>query len=119
MELIFDVTEQRIGDIPVVAVRGEIDVATAPALRDHLVAHEAAATPVVVIDLTAVSFVDSTALGVLVGSYRRLRDGGGSLRLVVAEPRILKVFEITDLIRVIPIFGTVDEALAVDEALDG
>jgi anti-sigma B factor antagonist len=67
---------------------------------------------VVVVDLLGVSFLDSTALGVLVGSFKRLRDSGGTLKLVIAEPRILKVFEITDLVRVFPIFATVDEALA-------
>ncbi len=64
-----------------------------------------------VVDLLGVSFLDSTALGVLVGSFKRIRESGGDLKLVIAEPRILKVFEITDLVRVFPIFSTVDEAV--------
>lgn len=111
MELTFDITEQMVGNVPVVAVRGEIDVATAPRLRDQLVRPEVVQAPRVVVDLSEVSFVDSTALGVLVGAYRRLREAGGELYLVVTEPRILKVFEITDLVRVFSIVGTVDEAV--------
>ncbi|HEY2565239.1 MAG TPA: STAS domain-containing protein [Acidimicrobiales bacterium] len=112
MELTFEINERVIGGVPVVAVAGEIDVATAPTLAEHLGVHEAGGANVVVVDLLGVSFLDSTALGVLVGSFKRLRDSGGTLKLVIAEPRILKVFEITDLVRVFPIFATVDEALA-------
>ena len=111
MELTFEIAEQWIGDVPVVTVSGEIDVATAPQLRQHLEASPVAEAPTVVVDLTGVSFLDSTALGVLVGAHRRRGEVGGDLRLVVTEPRILKVFEITDLIRVFRIVGTVDEAL--------
>lgn len=111
MELTFEINERVTEGVPVVAVVGEIDVATAPALAEHLGVHEEAAAPAVVVDLLGVSFLDSTALGVLVGSFKRLRESGGVLKLVIAEPRILKVFEITDLIRVFPIFATVDEAL--------
>ena len=108
----FEIEERRQDDLPIVGVTGEIDVATAPSLREHLAAHEAADESVVVVDLTGVTFLDSTALGVLVGAYRRLTDAGGTLRLVVIEPRILKVLEITDLTSVFPIFDTVDAAAA-------
>jgi anti-sigma B factor antagonist len=111
MELTFEINEQVTGGVPVVAVVGEIDVATAPTLAEHLSVHEEAGAAAVIVNLLGVSFLDSTALGVLVGSFKRLREAGGTLKLVIAEPRILKVFEITDLIRVFPIFATVDEAL--------
>jgi anti-sigma B factor antagonist len=112
MELTFEIDETRDGGVPVVSVTGEIDVATAPALRQHLAAHEAEHESVVVVDLTNVTFIDSTALGVLVGAYRRLGDVDSVLRLVVTEARILKVFEITDLMSVFPIFDTVAAAVA-------
>ena len=111
MELTFEITEQITGGVPVVTVVGEIDVATAPTLAQHLAVHEEARASLVVVDLLGVSFLDSTALGVLVGSFKRLGESGGTLRLAIAEPRILKVFEITDLIRVFPISSTVDQAL--------
>ncbi len=108
----FEIEETRHGDTPVISVVGEIDVATAPSLRERLANQEAADASVVVVDLSGVTFLDSTALGVLVGAYRRLDDAGGALRLVVVEPRILKVLEITDLISVFPIFDSVDAAVA-------
>jgi len=63
-----------------------------------------------VVDLLGVTFLDSTALGVLVGALKRCREAGGDLRLVIAEPRILKVFEITGLTEVFTITPTIDEA---------
>jgi anti-anti-sigma factor len=66
----------------------------------------------VVVDLSDVTFLDSTRLGVLVTSLKRLREVDGSLDLVVASPRVLKVFTLTGLDVVIPIHETVDAALA-------
>ena len=96
--------EEREGDpFPIVAVAGEIDVATAPQLREclHRVIAKGAAT--VVVDLLDVTFLDSTALGVLVGALKRCRELGGDLHVVVTDPRIVKIFEITGLTKVFPI----------------
>jgi anti-sigma B factor antagonist len=97
----FHIEERRDGDIPVVAVAGEIDVATAPQLREslhHLIADAGSAT--VAVDLLGVTFLDSTALGVLVGGLKRCRELGGDLQIIVADPRIVKIFEITGLTNV-------------------
>ncbi len=112
MDLELTVTERRIGDAAVLEVEGEIDVATAPQFGDRLRALEADGSGTVVVDLSKVSFLDSTALGVLVASFKRLRDGGGNLRIVAQEPRILRVFEITDLHRVLSIYPTSEAAAA-------
>lgn len=111
MDLTFEIAEQRVDGVSVLTVTGEIDLATAPELRECLVAQEADRVPAIVVDLTGVSFIDSTALGVLVGAYRRQEDAGRTLKLVVTEPRILKVLEITDLTSVFPVFADVDEAV--------
>jgi len=66
---------------------------------------------VVVVDLLGVTFMDSTALGVLVGALKRCRQAGGSMRIVVADPRVLKVFEITGLTELFSLFATLDEAV--------
>ena len=66
---------------------------------------------VAVVDLSDVSFVDSTALGVLVSGVKRLRSAGGDLRLVVTQPRISKVFEITGLNDVFRIYSSAEEAV--------
>ena len=112
MEQNFEIAEEERDGVPVVGVRGEIDVATAPPLRERLQAQSAAGQATVVVDLSSVTFLDSTALGVLVGALKRCREAGGNLPLVITEPRILKVFEITGLTDVFPIHSSVGEALA-------
>ena len=83
---------------PVVVVRGEIDVATSPQLRNELNALVARGAQHITIEFGDVSFVDSSGLGVLVGTYKRLREEEeGSVRIVGAQPSVRKVFEITGL----------------------
>ncbi|MHB8329749.1 MAG: STAS domain-containing protein [Acidimicrobiales bacterium] len=108
----FDVSETERGDIPILSVRGEVDVSTAPELRERLLAVAERGCILTVVDLSEVSFVDSTALGVLVSAVKRLRNAGGDLRLVVTQPHVSKVFEITGLTEVFPIFTTADDAVA-------
>ena len=110
MDLRVEVSTQ--GDWSVVTVGGEIDVATAPRLREQLIALVNGGSYHLVIDLEAVDFIDSTGLGVLIGALKRVRTQGGELALVCTERRILKVFEITGLDRVFRIGGTVEEAMA-------
>jgi anti-sigma B factor antagonist len=100
----------------VVAASGEIDVATAPELRDKLTELVDAGRTRVVVDLEDVDFIDSTGLGVLVGGVRRARGEGGDLRLVCTNSRILKVFEATGLDEIFTIGSTVDDAVAAPEA---
>ena len=80
-------------------MRGEIDVATSPQLRNELTdAHRTRRRPTSRIEFDGVSFVDSSGLGVLVGAYKRLREGRpGTIRIVGAQPSVRKVFEITGL----------------------
>ena len=96
----------------VVAVRGEVDIATAPKLREKLVELASQGAQKVVVDLEGVDFLDSTGLGVLIGGMKRLRGLDGDLTLVCTQPRILKVFEITGLNRAFTIHETVDAAVA-------
>lgn len=95
----------------VVHVGGEIDVYTAPVLREHLDEHISAGRNHLVVDLEAVSFMASTGLGVLVGRLKLVRAANGTLRLVCSNDRILSVFSITGLDKVFQIFPSVDEAL--------
>ena len=96
----------------VVAVRGEVDIATAPKLREKLVELASQGAQQVVVDLDGVEFLDSTGLGVLIGGMKRLRGLDGDLTLVCTQPRILKVFEITGLNRAFSIYESVDDAVA-------
>jgi anti-sigma B factor antagonist len=96
----------------VVDVTGEVDVYTAPALRERLIALVESGRTDLVVDLTQVRFMDSTGLGLLVGVLKRIRGLGGQLQLVIDAERLLKVFRITSLDQVFTIRASRDEAMA-------
>jgi anti-sigma B factor antagonist len=96
----------------IVAVGGEIDVYTAPKLRDKITELVSAGSYELVVDMQAVEFLDSTGLGVLVGGLKKVRAHDGSLELVCNQDRLLKIFRITGLAKVFVIHETPDEALA-------
>jgi anti-sigma B factor antagonist len=100
------------GDRTIVSVGGEIDVYTAPKLREQLVDLVNAGQYHLVVDMEDVEFLDSTGLGVLVGGLKRVRAHEGSLRLVCTQERILKIFRITGLTKVFPIHDSVADAVA-------
>ena len=97
----------------VVAVEGEIDVYTAPKLRDALTELVASGSYHLVVDMEGVEFLDSTGLGVLVGGLKKVRVHDGSLQLVCTQERLLKIFRITGLAKVFTIHDSTDAALAV------
>jgi anti-sigma B factor antagonist len=96
----------------IVAVGGEIDVYTAPKLRDKISELVATGAYDIVVDMHEVEFLDSTGLGVLVGGLKKVRAHDGSLRLVCNQDRLLKIFRITGLAKVFVIHETADDALA-------
>ena len=102
---------REVGTTTVVAVGGEIDVYTAPKLRDKITELVGAGVYQLVIDLEAVEFLDSTGLGVLVGGLKKVRAHDGSLRLVCTQDRLLKIFRITGLAKVFDIHDTADAAV--------
>jgi anti-sigma B factor antagonist len=106
------ITSEVRGEATVVHVGGEIDVYTAPVLREHLDEHISAGRHNLVVDLGGVSFMASTGLGVLVGRLKLVRAAGGTLRLVCSSDRILSVFSITGLDKVFQIFPSIDDGLA-------
>lgn len=113
MDLTLDT--RTLGDRTIVEVGGEIDVYTAPKLREQLVDLVNAGKYHLVVDMEAVEFLDSTGLGVLVGGLKRVRAHDGSLHLVCTQERILKIFRITGLTKVFPIHNTVEEAVAATD----
>jgi anti-sigma B factor antagonist len=93
---------------PRVRVCGELDLASAPMLRDELQRLIDLDAQDIILDLRDVAFVDSSGLGVLVGVYNRLRDSsGGQVTIEGAQDRVRKVFEITGLG---PLFGLTADA---------
>jgi anti-sigma B factor antagonist len=110
---LFDVTVTPAATDPsvtVVAVVGELDVATAPRLRQELIGLASHGSRRLVIDLAGVDFLDSTGVGVLLGAVRRARDGDGRIALANAEPQVARVFEVTRLVDILPLHASVDEA---------
>jgi anti-sigma B factor antagonist len=113
----FALTEESLDDRRhVVAVRGEIDLFTAPELKAALVGAIDAGKTLIVADLAETTFLDSTALGVLIGAVKRLRAREGSLTIVNRDANIAKTFEITGLDQIFTITPTREEAVA---ALEG
>jgi anti-sigma B factor antagonist len=110
--VLFDVNVSERDACAVLAVTGELDVATAPQLRQEAVRLTTAGHVHLVIDLSGVDFLDSTGLGVIVGVLKRARTHGGELAVAGAENHVRKVFEITRLSDVLPMYATVDEACA-------
>jgi anti-sigma B factor antagonist len=102
----------------VVEVGGEVDVYTAPRLRDRLNEVVGSGQQHLVVDLTRVDFLDSTGLGVLVGVFRRLAKANGSMVLVCPHEKLLKIFRIAGLDSVFKIYATVPEATAAAPAMD-
>lgn len=112
MDLNFETSERQVDGTTVIEVTGEVDVATAPDLKRQLQRCVEQARTKVVVDLLGVPFLDSTGLGVLVEAAKGLGDQGGSLRIVLSEPRVTKVFEITGLTGTLPIYADLEQALA-------
>jgi anti-sigma B factor antagonist len=108
------ISSRSVGNYSVVAVEGEVDVYSAPALDEVLSGLIAEGNTRLIIDLTEVGFLDSTGLGVLVKALKRVREADGSLAVVTASERVLKVFRITGLDVVMSLVPSVDQALATD-----
>lgn len=102
-------------DVVVLVAGGEIDYAASPQLRECVDGHIKAGRRRLMLDLSAATFIDSTAIGVLVGSATRLREiGGGSLAIVCANEneKVLHIFGITGLDSMIALHRSRDEALS-------
>jgi anti-sigma B factor antagonist len=110
MEL--SLSARNIADRTVLEVGGEIDVYTAPVLREKLVSLVEAGATMVIVDLTNVEFLDSTGLGVLVGGLKRMRGIGGGFSLVCDQERLLKIFRITGLDQIFTLHSSVEAAAA-------
>ena len=96
----------------VVEVSGEIDVYTAPKLREALLGLVDTGSYRLIIDMEGVEFLDSTGLGVLVGGLKRVRAHDGDIDIVCTQGRILRIFKITGLSNVFTIHESLETALA-------
>lgn len=97
----------------VVTVHGEVDLFTVPEFKDRIAGPIEAGKTRVIVDLSDVSFIDSSSLGVLIGAHKRLAaEGGDGLVVVVADRAIANTLKITGLDQVFEIVANREEALA-------
>ena len=116
----FQINDEQIdADTHVIELGGEIDLYTAPEFKERMVQVIEDGKKQVIVDLSKATFIDSTTLGVLVGGVKRLRPAGGTLALVCSDQNIVKIFEITGLDRVFPIYASREEALRSVAAGEG
>lgn len=94
----------------VIELTGELDIFTAPLLRDVLLGVSGDGRNFLAVVMTGVAFLDSSGLGVLIGAAKRANAGGGGLCIAGARDNVLKVLRITGLTRVMPAFPTLEEA---------
>jgi anti-sigma B factor antagonist len=103
-------------DCALIRVGGEIDVYTAPQLREAVLDLIGRGVSHVIADLRAVDFLDSTGLGAIVGGHKRLRTNDGSLVLASSPDRIVRLFRITGLDRAFSLYPSVPQAIDAQEA---
>ena len=91
---------------------GEVDLYTAPRFKDDLVALIEDGATDVVVDLSGVTFIDSTALGVIISGVKRLHERDGRLAIVAGSRPVVRILDITGLDKVLTIFETREAAIA-------
>ncbi len=98
-----DITIRGEGKDKTLHLEGTCDLASAPLLRETLVELRPPEVLNVTVDVAGLEFIDSTGLGLLLGTLRRLREAGGTMQISGAQGAVLRVLEITDLDKVIPL----------------
>lgn len=105
------VHDESTGSAIVIAASGEIDYAASPRLRDLLdQAIHSGGAPVIV-DLSAATFIDSTAIGVIIGAASKLGEVGSEMAIACTDEQILNIFQIVGLREVLSIYDSREEAL--------
>ncbi len=90
-------------------VQGELDINTSPRLKKAIDQAIDAGNTTLVINFNGVRYIDSTGLGVLVASRKRLQDARGAIIMICNNRHILKLFEITGLVKLFDVYGTEEE----------
>jgi anti-sigma B factor antagonist len=96
----------------VFAVNGELDIYTAPELKERLASLIEGGTHQLILDLEGLEFLDSTGLGALLGALKKIRSHDGYIDIVCTQRRILRIFKITSLDKVFGIYDSASDALA-------
>lgn len=105
-----NVESRKAGAWTVIDVEGEVDVFTAPKLREKIIALLDEGNDRLAVNLEKVLFMDSTGLGVLVGGLKRVKERDGELALAGAQGTVLRVLSVTGLNAVFPMHDSVEQA---------
>lgn len=100
-------------DWALLRVSGDIDINAAPYIRQRVVSEIEAGRPKVGLDLSDVTFMDSSGLAAIVGALKRARQEGGSVVLIRPAEQVRRILTMTDLVKVLPIVETDEQALTV------
>jgi len=105
------VTQKEIEDVGILEIEGEIDAEHAAQLKRAIAKAREDFAKNFILDLSRVTFIDSTGLGILISLMRHLKENRGKLRLTGLQDEVRSIFEITRLFRVFEISNSVEEAL--------
>ncbi|WP_217238405.1 STAS domain-containing protein [Streptomyces sp. AC555_RSS877] len=100
-----------VDDVRVVTLRGEIDHTVTNELTEALLSYGSVTRPRTVVDLSGVTFMDSSGVNVLIGAHQAMSDAQGWLRLAGAQASVRRVLELVGLDQVMPCHPTVEQAL--------
>lgn len=106
------------GDCMVITIRGDLDIVTSPQLDEYLTTAEGTHTRII-LDLADVDFLDTSALAVIVGHWKKAEAAGGTLALAGARYRYTKTLWITGLADKLTLYETVDEGVVAQSNADG
>lgn len=105
--------------VSIIDLQGEIDVYTAPQLKQQILDMLDKGVIHIIVNLADVEYLDSAALGVLIGGLKRLRERNGTLDIICPNTRIKRIFEITGLDKIFDIYATEDEAVQSLQSKEG
>ncbi len=108
-----DLQHRTVGNVVILDVAGEIDIYTSPKLKSSLEELLAGGKSRVLVNLLQTKYLDSTALSVLSTALKQAQGRGGNLGLIYDQPQIAKIFTITGLHEIFPVFRTEAEAVGV------
>jgi len=104
-----EVSTREVGDHTVIKLKGEVDIYTAPSLRETIVDAVEKGHYKIAVDLDEVDFLDSTGLGVLVGGLKRVKQHEGELGIICNQEKILRIFKITGLTKIFKMYKGTEE----------
>lgn len=111
MEMDLRISVRKRGGVAVIDLAGELDAYTSSRFREAVIESIENGSASLIISMLSVEYIDSSGLGALVGGLKRASERQGKILIVCDQPQVRKVFEITGLEKVFPLFDAEDEAV--------